>query len=49
MVVGKVVVVMVALVNVRNSLVVDRQGIEVFGSVFDLLGFEGNGIREVVV
>ncbi len=41
-------VMMIALMNVRNSLM-NRQNIEVFGPVFDLLRFEGNEIREVMI
>ncbi len=38
---------MIVLMNVRNSLMIDRRNIEIFESMFDLLRFESNEIREV--
>ncbi len=40
---------MIALMNVRNSLMIDRQSIEIFESMFDLLRFENNEIREMMI
>jgi hypothetical protein len=40
---------MIALMNVRNSLMIDRQSIEILGSMFDLLRFESNEIREMMM
>jgi hypothetical protein len=39
---------MIALMNVRN-LLMNRQNIERFGSMFDLLKFESNEIREIMI
>ncbi len=39
---------MIALMNVRNSLM-NRQNIEIFESMFNLLRFENNEIREMMI
>jgi hypothetical protein len=38
----------IASVNVHNSLMMN-QDIEIFGPMFDLLGFENNEIREMMI
>jgi hypothetical protein len=45
----KMMMMMIALMNVRNSLMIDRQNIEIFESMFDLLRFENNEIREMMI
>jgi hypothetical protein len=39
----------IVLMNVHNSLMIDRQSIEIFESMFDLLKFENNEIREMMM
>jgi hypothetical protein len=39
----------IASMNVRNSLMIDRRNIEIFESMFDLLRFENNEIREMMI
>jgi hypothetical protein len=37
---------MMSLMNVHNSLMINRRSIEIFELMFDLLRFESNEIRE---
>ncbi len=39
----------IASMNIRNLLMIDRQNIEIFESVFDLLRFESNEICEMMI
>ncbi len=45
----KMMLMKIASMNVRNSLMIDRRSIEIFEPMFDLLRFESNEIREMMI